>query len=115
MPERSKTIAATDSTDQTDYVDLLKVQVSPDSKGVSFLDLRIYPDTNGVYRVFIAGLPVMSEISPGTTFRIQWPHLTNGVYQGLKPRDVILIQHRKGDGTSIKSTASLTLSEVVEW
>ncbi|MEM1525130.1 MAG: hypothetical protein QW618_03200 [Nitrososphaerales archaeon] len=115
MPERPRLALETRSTNNTSYEDVIKLQLSPDIKGVSFLTLAIDPDPNARYRIIIARLLIVVDLELTAVWSISLPHLTSGVYEGFKPGDWIIIQHKSISSTvTVKTGATLQLNEVVK-
>ncbi|MEM2197261.1 MAG: hypothetical protein QW290_09300 [Sulfolobales archaeon] len=112
--ERPRIFLDTKSTNSTTYVDLLRVQLSPDIKGVSYFILAIDPDPKALYRIMITRILNVIDLELTAIWQVSLPHLTSGVYEGFEPNDYIIVQHKSTDPTVIvKSGVALEFNEVV--
>jgi len=112
--ERPRLFLDTKTTNSTDYVDLVSLQISGNAKGVSYLVLSIDPDPNALYQILIARMLNQNDLELTAIWQTVLPHLTKGVYEGLNAGDNIQVRHKSVSGVAIKSAISLELNEVVE-
>jgi len=112
--ERPRIALVTLSTSSTTYVDLLNIEISKDALGVSYFVLSIDPDPKALYKIILARILETNDLEITAIWSVELPHITSGVYKGLKAGDKILIQHKTTDAAvTVKTGLALAFNEVV--
>lgn len=112
--ERPRLFLQTKETNETEYQELLKAKISEDAKGLSYFSLAIDPDPNALYEMHIPRLLDVVDIELTAIWSVIFQHLTNGVYQGFRAADKILVKHKTTDGAvTVKTGITLAFNEVI--
>lgn len=113
--ERPRIFLDTKTTNSTDYVDIVKIQISKDAKGVNYFILAIDPDPNALYQILISHLLEVTDLELTAIWQLVLPHLPDGrVYTGFKSGDRIIIRHKSRDATiTVKTGFTMQFIEVV--
>lgn len=112
--ERPRMALTTKTTQSTSYETILDMLISTDALGISYFTLAIDPDPNARYRILIGKLMNVVELELTAVWQLSLPHLTQGIYDGFKAGDEILIQHKTTSAAiEVKTGATLEFNEVI--
>ncbi len=112
--ERPRAALQTKSTNSTDYQPIIRLQLSPDIIGISYLTLGVEPDPNALYKIKVGKILDVIDLELTAIWSLELPHLTEGVYAGFDPNDMIEVWHKSTSSTvTVKSGATCALNEVV--